>query len=213
MKILLNVFCFVILIANPVKGETFERKNYKIMASQSIKNLDGALQTAKKTLGFPVLFPTFIPDHREYMFPRPDEADQKNTPYYAHTQVVKPTEFIIISIGLNEACLGSKHCTIASLHIKKGGSPEMRTDMSEKAITEVVKLKDDINGYYTPGHPMADFWPPSLQWVYKDTLYDLWWSGVRMDDEETMAASIQQELIKMANSAILEASHQKVRRK
>ena len=85
----------------------------------------------------------------------------------------------------------------------------MRTDMSERPITERIKLKDNIDGYYTPGHPMADYWPPSLQWAYKDALYDLWWSGVRMDDEDKMAATTRQDLIKMVNSAIVEASPKK----
>jgi hypothetical protein len=80
--------------------------------------------------------------------------------------------------------------------------------MSERPITDRIKLRDNIDGYYTPGHHMADYWPSSLQWAYKNTLYDLWWSGVRMDDEEKMASATRQDLIKMVNSA-LEASPKK----
>jgi hypothetical protein len=210
MKTLLGIFYLLALFASPVMGQKVERKAYKTIESKSIKNLDAALKTSEEELGFPVLFPSFIPDDRDDRFSDPDQANQRNAPYYAHTDVIAQTGLVIISISPDKACHGSKHCSVLSLHIKKDASPEMRQDMSGKAMTEVVKLSDNIKGYYTPGHPMADFWPPSLQWVKGDLLYDLWWSEIRKDDEKSMASSSEKILMDMANSAIHEAFQKKV---
>lgn len=204
VKALLRYFCLLILLASPVIGQKVERKTYETIDSKFIKNLDTALKKAEKELGFSPLFPLFILDDRD-----PAQANQKNAPYYAYTEVIPQTNLVIISISHDEACHGSKHCSVLSLYIKKGASPEMRTDMSGKHITETVKLDDHINGYYTPGHPMADYWPPSLQWVSGTLLYDLWWSGMRKEDKTSITPSTEKILMDMVNSAILETAQSK----
>jgi hypothetical protein len=201
MKTIVGLFCFILLFISPVRAETSD----KTTESTAIKNLPEALQKAKKALGFPVLFPSFIPDHRDDIFSAPE---RKQEPHYAYTQVTSHG-LVIISIDYTEDCHGSKHCSLASLYITKGALPEIRKDLSGKPITTVVKLRDNIEGYYTPGHAMADYWPPSLQWVYKDTLYELWRSGIRLDDEETMDSATRNTLIDMVNSAIRSAPHEK----
>ncbi|MBA3813746.1 MAG: hypothetical protein H0X26_04540 [Alphaproteobacteria bacterium] len=179
MKTILRIFCLIPLFVRPAQG--LEKQPYKTISSKSIKNLDESLQKAENTLGFPVLFPTFIPDDREL---------------YAHT--ASTGGLTIISFSLDETCHGVKACTLGSLNIWLYGHSETRKDISGKSITEVVNLSDNTKGYYTPGHSMADYWPPSLQWSKKkDVLhYDLWWAG--MDE-----ATSRRVLIDMANSAIL----------
>ena len=179
MKTILKLLCLIAFLANPVLGQEPQKQTGKSTESKSIKNLGKALQDANDMLGLPVIFPTSLPDGRQlYATLESTSGDEKGS-------------WAIISFSPDENCRGAKYCTIGSLRLKPSGVREIRKDISEKTITEEIALRDNIKGYYTPGHAMGDYWPPSLQWVYKDVLYDLWWNE---GDLKT--------LVEMVNSAL-----------
>jgi len=154
-----------------------------IKANKIIPTLDLTIAEIKKHSTIPVLFPQLLPD------------DMKHPIYYSSVgQLANPdTKSYLMNIDYTPDCKGVHVCNVGYLLAKLGEKPTMMNDMQNKSITEIVTLAKNIQGYYTPGHAMGSYFPPSLQWEQNGVLYTLSWDD-HLAKKDTM--------IIMANSAI-----------
>ena len=62
---------------------------------------------------------------------------------------------------------------MGTIYAQKNGYPQILFDNNNKEITQVITLANHQKAYFTPGHAMADYWNPQVQWRAKNVLYTL----------------------------------------
>lgn len=82
-----------------------------------------------------------------------------------------------ITIGTSPDC-EAKVCTVGSLKMEYMENPSIYFNRDNQQMTRQVALGHHINGFYTHGFAMADYWPANIQWRDQEVLYTLNWSGV-----------------------------------
>lgn len=170
---------------NPVFAKEINTPNL-VPARDYIQNLDQTLQQAKKDSAVTVEFPTVIPKPTKIKkyFASYDETSKQNGFAY------------MINVDSTSDCHGVKYCNIGVVSARSDSKIDMMTDKENKVITTKVMLADGLDGYYTPGHAMGDFFPASIQWLDNKVLYTITWNADVGSKE-----AIRQSLITMANSA------------
>lgn len=137
----------------------------KMIASQKeIPNLAQVLSDLKAQTEIPVVFPTEVPKN----------PTLKQLYAYADPQQVGKT-FYTISIDSTPTCHGVHYCNVGSLQVSASGQPQNYTDMNKQNITQPIDLTPTQKAFYTPGHAMADYWPPTLEWRDANYFYQLIW--------------------------------------
>jgi len=81
-----------------------------------------------------------------------------------------------ISFDTTSECHGAKYCQAGYISGKLAGNPEIYYDLQNKKVTSPVDLNAKVEGYFTKGHPMGDYWPPMIEWRQGNTLYTLSWN-------------------------------------
>lgn len=182
-------FIIAILVLNvsamPVFADN-EAINNMVDANDYIVGYKKAVKQAKKISSVPVEFPAFIPK---------PESDKK---YYASIDE-KVHEYGFehwINIDYTPDCHGVKVCNAGIISARKIDKIEMMEDRNNKLITKPVMLADGIDAYFTPGHPMGDFFPGNIQWKDGKAVYSMSWRG-HIDPSD----SERDVLVTMANSA------------
>lgn len=102
-----------------------------------------------------------------------------------------------ISFDTSPTCHAAKYCALGYISGKLSAKPELYQDSKGKTLTQPVELLHHVPGYFTPGHAMADYWPPMLSWREGNVLYTLTWQFSKLNDEETKST-----LIDFANAFI-----------
>lgn len=182
------IFICAILIS-PLAAESSDTP-HMVNANEQIQNLDTVLAQLKQESDVPVLFP--------YQIPKPEEGKK----YFANRDAVaaKNGYSYWLNVDYTPDCNGIKACNVGNMTARRNASFEKFTDMQNKILTSEVALTKGIKGYFTPGHPMGDYFPANIQWMNNGVLYSLMWAAVpRSPDEERTL------LIAMANSAIIGA--------
>ncbi|CAN5329847.1 hypothetical protein BH10PSE19_BH10PSE19_07530 [soil metagenome] len=156
--------------------------------NNAIPGLSKLIAQIKPKSDVPVIFPTVVPKS-------PD-----NDYYYVSTDplVAKYGINYIINVDATKDCKGAHYCNIGYLKAERGNKLQIYRDRTNKEITTTLVLTHNINGYYTPGHPMGDYFPPNIQWVNKKVLYTISWNPAPGLSEATM----RNLLVTLANSAI-----------
>jgi hypothetical protein len=157
-----------------------------VPATSVIKNLDQTLTTIKNDGNKTVVFPTLIPP-----------AKNLKQLFSSSDLTLKAQGFAyIINADATPTCNGAHYCNIGSLTAKTKGEPRMYKDRQDKVITVPVKLANGIQGFFTPGHAMGDYWAPTIEWKNNNMLYSLRWNA------KVSGMSEQEMMVAMANSAI-----------
>lgn len=175
------------VIVSPIFAESSQQSSM-VNANDQIQNLDKVLAQIKQEAKVPVLFP--------YQVPKPVESKK----YFANRDSVAAQNGYIywVNVDYTADCNGIKVCNVGNMTARRSTSPELFTDMQNNHITTEVQLSKNIKGYYTPGHPMGDYFPANVQWITNGVLYSLTWIAVPKTADEEKSA-----LIAMANSAII----------
>lgn len=191
--IILTIF---LLLESPIYAESkpemlIPTDQVITVKSKPIYNLDEVLKDVSDSVDIPVLFPTLIKVESGRLYfaaPINDIAPQN----------VSSKQTYMINIGYTPGCT-AHYCRLGYINAKY--KAEKTTDYSlkiegEKATQIEVKkvpvlLVNNIQGYFTPSFSAGTFVEPKIEWDYKDVLYTISW-----------AEANQEELVKMANSAI-----------
>ncbi|MDF3055004.1 MAG: hypothetical protein K0Q74_911 [Gammaproteobacteria bacterium] len=171
------VLAFTVMIGC---GKT-DDSNALVSADISIDGVDTFIRQMPNEGVAPIVFPRLLPrdtEHKKYYLSSEALIHGENRGY-------------IINVGYTPDCNGARFCMVGYLSAEKGAKLEMAQDMDGKVITVPVKLANNVEGYYTPGHAMGSYFPPTLQWYEGDVLYILSWDE-KLADKNT--------LIMMANS-------------
>lgn len=164
----------------------FDETQDMVSASDQINNLTSVLAAAKKDAKVTVEFPAIIPETKN------------NVKYFASLdQASKQYGFsYMINVDSTADCHGVKYCNVGMVTARVNAKVDMQTDRKNKVITVPVDLADGLKAYYTPGHPMGDYFPASIQWMDNDVLYMISWNVQSTSEELTRFL-----LTTMANSA------------
>ncbi len=157
-KMQLTILCLGLFAANFACAE-------KMLDSQKvIPNLSPALTALKAQTNLPVVFPTQIPKNPTL------------TTFYIYIDptLVSNTHYTI-SIDSSNTCKGMHGCEIGVLTVSTTGEPEIYKDMNGNVLTKTINLSPTQQASYTPGHAMADYWPPMLEWHQGAYFYHLSW--------------------------------------
>lgn len=159
----------LVVIAGCKKAEdtsTFVSLDTQIDGIETLVNQLSSEQT------LPVIFPRLIP------------RDTQHDKYYLSSEILtyEQSKGYMISVGYTPDCNGVHVCTVGYLMAEQGAELEMLQDHDGKVITTPVKLSDNIEGYYTPGHAMGSYFPPTLQWRKDDVRYTLSWDEKLVDE-------------------------------
>lgn len=160
--------------------------NKMINANDHIVDFNKAIEQAKKSSHANVEFPAFIP--------KPESGKK----YYANLDDNAPQygfEYMI-NIDSTPDCHGVKYCNVGIISARKSDQVEMVKDKKNKVITTPVMLADGIDAYYTPGHPLGDYFPANIQWVDGKTAYMISWQFGKASNKD-----MRDFLVTMANSA------------
>jgi hypothetical protein len=150
-------------------------------AKQLIKNLPSVIFNLKETTKETILFPKKVPNHPKKLFASAELSKKSSEILYR------------INIDSTENCHGVHYCNIGSMTATTKAPDK---SMKNKIITTTVKLANGLTGQFTPGHAMADYWPPQLTWRDKNRWYTLTWNVT------VQGMSEKDLLVAMANSAI-----------
>lgn len=154
-----------------------------IDAKGFIVGMKTAINEAMKTSPVPVLFPSKV------------AADTQHDHYYASNDeyAAKNMKGYQINVDYKQDCKGAHYCTVGYIRGQQDMQPEIQKDKNNKIITEDMRLNNDTQGFYTPGHAMGSYFSPTLQWHINNVLYTLSW-----DDH----VASKEAMIEMANSVI-----------
>lgn len=186
---IINKMLISILVSATLMGSALATEQAAFVSSkQAVRGLTKLIAQLKTKTDVPVLFPTVVPQS-------PDKS-----PYYASTDlsVAKYGIKYIINVDATKDCNGAHYCNIGYLKAERGTKLQIYRDRTNKEITTNIALTHNINGYYTPGHPMGDYFSPNIQWISKKVLYTINWNPAPGISEE----AIRNLLTTLANSAI-----------
>ncbi len=159
-----------------------------------IYNLTEIVKEVKDFVKIPVLVPTVI-------------KVEEGKLYFASTMQdnASPKNEYFITIGYTPGC-NAHVCTLGYMRARE--NEKIETDQGVKYVNDqmtlfdipktTVSLNNNIKGYFTPAFEAATSVDPKIQWEYKGVLYTLSWATATQDD-----------LVKMANSAIESRSSNK----
>lgn len=154
-----------------------------VPANSITLNLTTATNAAIKNSDVPVLYPQVLPKN-------------SNIDKYFVFSDSRPSSYVYaINFDPTRDCQGAHYCNMGTIYAQKNGYPQILFDNNNKEITQVITLANHQKAYFTPGHAMADYWNPQVQWRAKNVLYTLAWKD-----------AVKNDLIQMANSAILAQS-------
>ncbi len=181
MKFAIGRFILCLAVLLPFSAIAKEPANVMPITSAVVTGLDNAIAQAKKNANVSVYFPTVMPrvGRNKHFFANSDTSQVKYGINYR------------INIDGSPNCHGIHYCNIAYVMAKQGTKYDTYYDRNGKPITVPVTLTNNIQGYYTPGHPMADYFPASMQWIDKGVHYTISWDA------------IENSLIAVTNSAIV----------
>lgn len=148
-----------------------------IDSTKGIANLSQALATLPAQTAIPVVFPTEIPKNPTL---------KQLYAYVDPSQVGK--NFYTVDIDSTSACHGAHYCNVGTFQVSTTGQPQNYTDMNNKNLTQVINLSSTQKAYYTPGHAMADYFPPTLEWRDANYFYQLIW---QVKDKSALLATAQ----------------------
>jgi len=173
---LIMLICAVLTSA-PVFANSMAKSTSYVM---KLKPTLSALQ-AKTTL--PVVFPEEVPadPNLKHLYASFDSALIHKTAY-------------LISIDSTADCQGAHYCNVGSLALREDGSPQIYNDLQNRPLTKVVYLHEHQKAYFTPGHALADYWPPKLEWRDSKYFYQLTWQGGNEHDLVKMAENIEAQV-------------------
>lgn len=133
-------------------------------SQKEIVNLLSTLTDLKSQTILPVYFPNQVPKH----------PTLKNLYAYVDPELVTKNSYTI-SIDSTNTCKGAHYCEVGALQVSTSGEPKIYQNMENQNITKSVTLNSDQRASYTPGHALADYWPPMLEWRAGDYFYQLNW--------------------------------------
>ncbi|MCK4609196.1 MAG: hypothetical protein KAT71_06930, partial [Gammaproteobacteria bacterium] len=141
-------------------------------------NIHKVLTGLQQKTDIPVVFPSRLP------------TPPAHTAYYVSTEVTK--RGYTIYVDSSKDCHGVHSCNIGMIKAETGANPVIYYDMQNQELTKSVILNQNRKGYFTPGHPMGDYWPTRLVWRDKNILYTIIW--------QLKPQSEQVDIIAMADS-------------
>lgn len=157
-KIQLTALCLCLFAANFACAE-------KMLNSQKVvANLNPSLAGLQAKTSLPVMFPTQVPKNPTL------------TTFYIYIDptLVSNTSYTI-GVDSSKTCQGMHGCEIGTLTVSTTGSPQVYKDMNGNVLTKTINLTPTQQASYTPGHAMADYWPPVLEWRQGAYFYHLSW--------------------------------------
>jgi len=106
---------------------------------------------------------------------------------YAYFKQTEPTRYII-SFDNTADCHGVKTCSVGSIQAVIGANPQIYYSRDNAELTRRVLLNGAVPAYFTPGHAMADYWPPMISWHLDNVTYTLSWNlpDVSVDVQQTL---------------------------
>ena len=169
-----------------------------VSAQSSIKNLDQAISEAKATIRYTKIFSDqVIPTATFIAFPEKVPASKTKT-IASFVTYKRFTYAISVDVDSPECHPIFKLCNIGTLSFGWSGNPTIYYDGDNKKATTLVNLHKGIQGFFTRGFPMADYWPANIQWRDQEILYTLTWPGIYEQNQN----AVQNDLVQMANSVI-----------
>lgn len=187
MKGVLGVFILMIGLSQAGQASEVEWK----LSSEYISNLDATLAEAKSKIIY-TRFSSGAPLPSDLFVAFPAKIPFSGLKAYANFITLKAGDSYAIEVANKPACEMSKSCLSGSLMLQWKANPTIYYDSEDKQATLPLVLHHGIQGFYTHGFAMADFWPARLEWRYKEVLYTLSWAN-----QES-----QQVFVQMANSVI-----------
>jgi hypothetical protein len=151
-----------------------------IDSQKEIVNLTPTLTALKSQTDIPVVFPTQVPKH----------PTLKKLYAYIDPNSVKKDAYTI-SIDSSSTCKGAHYCEVGMLQVATKGEPKDYQDMENHNITTSVNLTPTQKASYTPGHALADYWSPILEWRDGAYFYSLTWQVKSEKALVTMAHSLK----------------------
>jgi hypothetical protein len=156
-----------------------------VPAAEAITDLNHTLEQVSKQSKLPVLFPTAVPISRQNKL----FAFSAKAPDY--------NQYWQIAVTTNAQCR-IHGCIVGSVSAQKEGKLEKNYIQAlvpkvTYALKQKVKLKNNVIGYFTPGHAEADWHPPAMEWQIDGVSYVLSWD---------IKENSKQVLSTMANTAI-----------
>ena len=180
---------FFILTIIAISSTAFAEEITLVLSNKAIQNLDKTILEVRKQIHFNKSFsdeelspPSFV------NFPEKIPA-MKDKLYSGFSTYGKNKRGYVITIDYTPDC-HSKLCNAGSLLFQQDGNPIIYYDRENKIATVPVTLHKGIQGFYTRGFAMADYWHTNIQWRDKEVLYTLTWNNPEDKDA----------FIKMANS-------------
>lgn len=174
MKILLKKFYHLLNLLIISLWLPFGYSQVILKPMQNIQNINSALAQIKLTT-IPIAIPQFFPT-------------AKNKTYYAYVEANKLSYYLYIDYTNN--CHGAHYCNAGQMIGQKDGELISYRDNHGNRVTVRILLKNNVQGYYTPGLNLGTYHLPRLAWQSNHVVYTLLWNA----DQKT--------LIKMANSTI-----------
>jgi len=170
MKLVLGIFMMLVTFSQTVQAQ--ERQ--LVLSSEAISNLPAALAEAEAKMEYTKAFSdTKLPNHLFVAFP--EEIPRPLRKAYAHFITLKAQDSYAIEVAATPTCDLGKSCLLGDLSFQLRANPTIYYDGDNKLATTPVVLHHGIQGFYTRGYPMADFWPAKLEWRYREVLYTLTW--------------------------------------
>jgi hypothetical protein len=135
-------------------------------AKQIVLGLTPAIDDLKTQVTIQVLFPSTIP-----------QGDLPH--YYAGSDFMRDAkqQQYTLYINATKECKNAHFCNVGTIKGETVKKPEMYKDRDGTPITVPLSLINNITGYYTPGHAMGSYFPPTIQWVDNNVLYTVSWNG------------------------------------
>ncbi len=149
-------------------------------ATKAVDGLAAIIQSTQAKVQQPVLFPQGVP------------IGSKVVHYYASDDKNPKGYLFRINVDTTAKCQGAHYCNIGSVSAELRGNPQIYYGTDNKRLTQPMDLDHGIEGFYTPGHAMGDYWPPMIEWRQGNLLYRMTWDLPKdqaRDALETMANS------------------------
>jgi hypothetical protein len=187
----MKIRLWVLFLMLAFSGVSHASEQRWMFSAKYIDNLNPTLAEAKAKIQYTQSFSGGkLPSNLFVAFP--DKIPFSTTHLYADFISLKSGDGYVLEVAAKPGCEMSKACTVGKLLLQWRANPVIYYDLHNKQATTPVLLHQGIQGFYTHGFPMADFWPANLQWRYKEVLYTLTWANLEN----------KKMFVQMANSII-----------
>jgi hypothetical protein len=152
-------------------------------AAQVVQNLNQVIRNVKQQVKVPVLFPSKVP------------VSTSTDKYYASDMVHPDGNGYFISIDKTADCDGAKYCSIGQVSAQMGDRPQIYAEMNGPDLTVPVNLYKGQQGYFTPAHAEADYWPTQIELRQGNVLYRVSWAITDKKQEKQVITALANSML------------------